>query len=58
MTNSQEFDTDKKQLIGRTLRAAAHNLGAGLQYHSYRDTTLVRRTKDMLSHYGFGSQSM
>ncbi|XP_046587099.1 cytoplasmic dynein 2 light intermediate chain 1 isoform X1 [Neodiprion lecontei] len=52
----KEFNSDRKQLIGRALRAAAHALGAGLHYHSCRDTSLVRRAKDMLSHYGFGSQ--
>ncbi|XP_012253953.2 cytoplasmic dynein 2 light intermediate chain 1 [Athalia rosae] len=54
----KEFEPDKKQLIGRTLRAVGYALGAGLQYHSSRDTALVRRTKDMLSHYGFGAQPM
>ena len=52
------MDTLKKGLIGRVLRAAAHVLGAGLHFHSIKETTLVRRTKDLLSFYGFGSQSM
>ncbi|XP_033216457.1 cytoplasmic dynein 2 light intermediate chain 1 isoform X2 [Belonocnema kinseyi] len=54
----KEFDPVKKGLIGRVLRAAAHALGAGLHFHSSKDSTLVRRTKDLLSYYGFGSQSL
>lgn len=41
--------------MGRTLRAIAHYLGAGLHYHSCKDKMLVRKTKDLLSHIGFGA---
>ncbi|KZC14619.1 Cytoplasmic dynein 2 light intermediate chain 1, partial [Dufourea novaeangliae] len=51
----KDLDLDKKKLIGKTLRAIAHILGAGLFYHSSKDKTLVRRTKDVLSHWGFGT---
>ncbi|XP_015608426.1 cytoplasmic dynein 2 light intermediate chain 1 isoform X2 [Cephus cinctus] len=52
----KEFDMERKQLVDRTLRAVAHCLGASLQYHSSRDTVLIRRTKDLLAQYGFGTQ--
>ncbi|XP_023287859.1 cytoplasmic dynein 2 light intermediate chain 1 [Orussus abietinus] len=52
----KDYDEDKKRLVGRTLRGVAHSLGAGLRYHSSKDTVLIRKTKDLLSHYGFGSQ--
>ncbi|KAK2583102.1 hypothetical protein KPH14_009129 [Odynerus spinipes] len=51
----QDFDSDKKEIIGKTLRAIAHSLGAGLHYHSSKDKILVRKTKDLLSHIGFGA---
>nr|XP_003705327.1 PREDICTED: cytoplasmic dynein 2 light intermediate chain 1 isoform X2 [Megachile rotundata] len=50
------LDTGKRELIGKTLRAIAHTLEAGLYYHSSKDKMLVRQTKDILSHYGFGTQ--
>ncbi|XP_066592267.1 cytoplasmic dynein 2 light intermediate chain 1 [Prorops nasuta] len=53
----KEFDADKKELIGKILRAVAHSLCAGLYYHSSKDKILVRRTRDMLSQYGFGNHS-
>ncbi|KAK9303328.1 hypothetical protein QLX08_004927 [Tetragonisca angustula] len=52
----KDLDLDKIKLIGKTLRATAHTLGAGLYYHSAKDKSLLRRTKDLLSHYGFGTQ--
>ncbi|XP_017875869.1 cytoplasmic dynein 2 light intermediate chain 1 [Ceratina calcarata] len=52
----KDVDFNKKELIGKALRAIAHVLGAGLYYHSSKDKTLLRRTKDLLSHYGFGTQ--
>ncbi|KAJ8669830.1 hypothetical protein QAD02_001089 [Eretmocerus hayati] len=50
------FDEDERQLIGQTLRAAALTLGAALHYHSAKDSQLLRRTKEMLSSYGFKGQ--
>ncbi|GAB1861081.1 Cytoplasmic dynein 2 light intermediate chain 1 [Camponotus japonicus] len=51
----KEFDSNKKEFIGKILRAVAHSLGASLYYYSSKDKFLVRRLKDLLSHYGFGS---
>ncbi|XP_029164896.1 cytoplasmic dynein 2 light intermediate chain 1 isoform X4 [Nylanderia fulva] len=51
----KEFDLDKKEFIGKILRAIAHHLGASLYYYSSKDKFLVRRLKDLLSQYGFGS---
>ncbi|XP_076181716.1 cytoplasmic dynein 2 light intermediate chain 1 [Ptiloglossa arizonensis] len=53
----KELSLDKKELIGKSLRAVAHVLGASLYYHSSKDKTLVRRTKEFLSYYGFGTQA-
>lgn len=52
----QDLDLDKQELVGKTLRAVAHILGASLYYHSAKDKSLLRRTKDLLSYYGFGTQ--
>ncbi|XP_053970991.1 cytoplasmic dynein 2 light intermediate chain 1 [Hylaeus volcanicus] len=52
----KDLSLDKRELIGKTLRAVAHILGASLYYHSSKDKTLVRKTKDLLSHDGFGTQ--
>ncbi|XP_035724834.1 cytoplasmic dynein 2 light intermediate chain 1-like isoform X1 [Vespa mandarinia] len=51
----QDFDLDKKEVIGKTLRAIAHSLGAGLHYYSCKEKILLRKTKDLLSHVGFGA---
>ncbi|KOC70137.1 Cytoplasmic dynein 2 light intermediate chain 1 [Habropoda laboriosa] len=52
----KDLNLGKKEIVGKTLRAVAHFLGAGLYYHSSKDKILIRRTKDLLSHYGFGTQ--
>ncbi|XP_033359046.1 cytoplasmic dynein 2 light intermediate chain 1 isoform X2 [Bombus vosnesenskii] len=52
----KDLSLDKIELVGKILRATAHVLGAGLYYHSAKDKSLLRRTKDLLSHYGFGIQ--
>ncbi|XP_076245255.1 cytoplasmic dynein 2 light intermediate chain 1 [Calliopsis andreniformis] len=52
----KDLELHRRELVGKTLRAVAHILGASLYYHSSKDKTLVRRTKDLLSHYGFGTQ--
>ncbi|XP_076749506.1 cytoplasmic dynein 2 light intermediate chain 1 [Xylocopa sonorina] len=49
------LDLDKRELIGKTLRAIAHILGADLYYYALKDKVLSRRIKDLLSHYGFGT---
>nr|XP_050867107.1 cytoplasmic dynein 2 light intermediate chain 1 isoform X1 [Vespula vulgaris] len=51
----QDFDLDKKEIIGKTLRGIAHSLGAGLHYYSCKEKILLRKTKDLLSHIGFGA---
>ncbi|XP_043277858.1 cytoplasmic dynein 2 light intermediate chain 1 isoform X2 [Venturia canescens] len=53
----KEFSLDMKQHIGRSLRAISHSLAADLQYHSSKDSVLMRKTKDLLSHHGFGSHT-
>ncbi|XP_076680679.1 cytoplasmic dynein 2 light intermediate chain 1 [Andrena cerasifolii] len=52
----KDLDLSVREIVGKTLRAIAHVLGAGLYYHSSKDKTLLRRTKELLSHCGFGAQ--
>ncbi|CAK9832875.1 Cytoplasmic dynein 2 light intermediate chain 1 [Anthophora retusa] len=52
----KELNLDKREIVGKTLRALAHFLGAGLYYYSSKDKILIRRIKDLLSHHGFGTQ--
>ncbi|XP_011309825.1 cytoplasmic dynein 2 light intermediate chain 1 [Fopius arisanus] len=54
----KDYDLGKKQMIGKTLRAVACNLGADLQYYSSKDSGLVRKMKDLLSWHGFSNHPM
>ncbi|XP_068085310.1 cytoplasmic dynein 2 light intermediate chain 1 [Anabrus simplex] len=51
----QDFDPDKKKVVCRTLRYVAHTLGASLQFYSIKESGLVKKAKDLLSHHGFGT---
>ncbi|XP_014216248.1 cytoplasmic dynein 2 light intermediate chain 1 [Copidosoma floridanum] len=52
----RELHVDDRELVGQVLRATAHTLGAGLHYHSAKDAHLLRKTKELLSQYGFRGQ--
>ena len=54
----RQTDGDDREFMGRALRATAHVLGASLHYHSAKDAQLLRKTKEMLSNYGFKGQSV
>ena len=49
----QNFDPEKKKIICRTLRYIAHSHGASLQFYSAMDTGLVKKARDLLSHFAF-----
>jgi len=51
----QDFEPEKKKLICRSLRYLAHLHGASLQFYSARDSGLVKKARDLLSHHGFAS---
>ncbi|XP_069686757.1 cytoplasmic dynein 2 light intermediate chain 1 [Periplaneta americana] len=50
----QDFDSEKKKVVCRCLRYVAHTLGATLQFYSLKDSGLVKKAKDLLSHHAFG----
>lgn len=51
----QDFEPEKKKLVCRTLRYLAHLHGAALQFYSAKDPGLVKKARDLLSHFAFSS---
>ncbi|XP_065904203.1 cytoplasmic dynein 2 light intermediate chain 1-like isoform X2 [Dysidea avara] len=51
----QDFDPEKKKIICKTLRFIAHTNGAYLQFVSTKSDTLFNKTKQLLSHFAFGT---
>ncbi|CAG0901462.1 unnamed protein product [Darwinula stevensoni] len=51
----QNFDPEEKKVMCRCLRNVAHSLGASLQFYSCKDTVLLKRARDLLSHYAFNT---
>eukprot|EP00116_Pleurobrachia_bachei_P005124 sb/3465386/ len=52
----QNFDSEKKKIISRTLRYVAHHHGAHLCYFSSKIETLVMRARGLLGHLVFKTQ--
>ncbi|KAJ0044061.1 hypothetical protein NL108_006239, partial [Boleophthalmus pectinirostris] len=50
----QEFDSDKKKLISKTLRFIAHYYAASLIFTSIKSESLMSKTKVFFSHFAFG----
>lgn len=50
----QEFDSDKKKLISKTLRFVAHYYAASLIFTSIKSESLMSKTKVFFSHLAFG----
>lgn len=50
----QEFDSDKKKLISKTLRFIAHYYAASLIFTSIKSESLMSKTKSFVSHLAFG----
>ncbi|XP_042879957.1 cytoplasmic dynein 2 light intermediate chain 1-like [Penaeus japonicus] len=51
----QEMEPEGKKVICRALRFAAHTYGASLQFFSARDPGLIKKAKELLSHFAFGT---
>ncbi|XP_022110975.1 cytoplasmic dynein 2 light intermediate chain 1-like isoform X2 [Acanthaster planci] len=51
----QDFDSEKRKIIGRTLRFVAHHYGATLQFCSSKHEGLMNRTKAQFGHLAFGA---
>ncbi|KAK5882684.1 hypothetical protein CesoFtcFv8_021244 [Champsocephalus esox] len=50
----QEFDSDKRKVISRTLRFVAHYYAASLIFTSIKTESLMSKTKGFFSHMAFG----
>ncbi|KAK3881755.1 hypothetical protein Pcinc_013838 [Petrolisthes cinctipes] len=51
----QDFQPEEKKLICRALRYVAHTNGATLQFFSAKDPGLVKKAKELLGHFAFGT---
>ncbi|KAM4590837.1 cytoplasmic dynein 2 light intermediate chain 1 isoform 2-T2 [Odontesthes bonariensis] len=49
----QEFDSDKKKVVGKTLRFIAHYYAASLIFTSIKSESLMSKTKSFFSHLAF-----
>nr|XP_046258756.1 cytoplasmic dynein 2 light intermediate chain 1 isoform X1 [Scatophagus argus] len=50
----QEFDSDKRKVVGKTLRFLAHYYAASLIFTSFKSENLMSKTKSFFSHLAFG----
>ncbi|KAJ4949595.1 hypothetical protein JOQ06_021105 [Pogonophryne albipinna] len=50
----QEFDSDKRKVISKTLRFVAHYYAASLIFTSIKTESLMSKTKGFFSHMAFG----
>ncbi|KAM3606560.1 uncharacterized protein V6R79_018711 [Siganus canaliculatus] len=50
----QEFDSDKRKVISKTLRFVAHYYAASLIFTSIKSENLMLKTKSFFSHLAFG----
>ncbi|KAK7507064.1 hypothetical protein BaRGS_00001915 [Batillaria attramentaria] len=51
----QDFDSEKRKVICKTLRFVAHIYGATLQFFSHKQEQLVSRMRALISHHLFGT---
>ncbi|XP_069954573.1 cytoplasmic dynein 2 light intermediate chain 1 [Cherax quadricarinatus] len=51
----KDLEPEGKKLICRALRFVTHTHGASLHFFSAKDAGLVKKTKELLSHYAFGT---
>ncbi|XP_050441539.1 cytoplasmic dynein 2 light intermediate chain 1 [Adelges cooleyi] len=51
----QNYEPAKKRIVCQSLRYVAHTYGASLLFYSTNEAILVKRAKEVLSHYGFGT---
>ncbi|KAL7384000.1 hypothetical protein ABVT39_022469 [Epinephelus coioides] len=50
----QEFDSDKRKVVSKTLRFVAHYYAASLIFTSIKSESLMSKTKSFFSHLAFG----
>ncbi|XP_074501625.1 cytoplasmic dynein 2 light intermediate chain 1 isoform X1 [Sebastes fasciatus] len=50
----QEFDSEKKKVVSKTLRFVAHYYAASLIFTSIKSESLMSKTKSFFSHLAFG----
>lgn len=50
----QEFDSDKRKVVSKTLRFVAHYYAASLIFTSIKSESLMSKTKNFFSHLAFG----
>ncbi|XP_039995898.1 cytoplasmic dynein 2 light intermediate chain 1 [Xiphias gladius] len=50
----QEFDSDKRKLVSKTLRFVSHYYAASLIFTSIKSESLMSKTKSFFSHLAFG----
>ncbi|RUS72999.1 hypothetical protein EGW08_019247 [Elysia chlorotica] len=53
----QDFDSEKRKIICKTLRFLAHVHGATLQFFSIKQEQMVSRMRGIFSHYLFGTNA-
>ncbi|KAL4141524.1 hypothetical protein QTP88_004152 [Uroleucon formosanum] len=51
----QNFEPAKKRVLCQCLRYVAHTYGASLIFYGVNDAVLMKISKEMMSHYGFGT---
>ncbi|KAL5486978.1 hypothetical protein EMCRGX_G019526 [Ephydatia muelleri] len=51
----QDFDSEKKKMVCKTLRFVSHINGASLQFYSSKSDALVNKVRQLLSHLAHGA---
>ncbi|XP_071962117.1 cytoplasmic dynein 2 light intermediate chain 1-like isoform X2 [Antedon mediterranea] len=51
----QNFDSEKRKVISRTLRFVAHNYGGTLLFSSSKNESILMRVRSLMSHFVFGT---
>ncbi|RZF39554.1 hypothetical protein LSTR_LSTR001075 [Laodelphax striatellus] len=51
----QDYEPEKKKIVCRCLRYVAHFYNATLFFYSAKDSGLVKKSREILNHYGFGT---
>lgn len=52
----QDFESEKKKVICKTMRFLAHYYGASLIFTSYKSETMMLKTKNLFNHLAFGTE--
>ncbi|ELU13557.1 hypothetical protein CAPTEDRAFT_165957 [Capitella teleta] len=53
----QDFDSEKRKVICKTLRFVAHTHGAHLQFFTVKQEALINRTRGVISNFVFGTSA-